>query len=175
VIACLLLGACQTTSVVTSDNRPMPPEPRPAPRVPSGARANAIAMTVGARPADSNGNGFPDRVRVDAYLFSQPHPTPLWQDGSWVFELRPPASPEVPEPEPIAEWRFDAETARERRTRLWAGPGHMFQLDLLEVRGTDVMPIVGATVVGRFEPGDGGAAVHSTGAHTIQLGRNLGS
>ena len=58
-VATFILG-CRTTHVEYGSVRPLPPDPKPAKPVPSGANANAMALAVEGKPADSDGNGYPD-------------------------------------------------------------------------------------------------------------------
>jgi hypothetical protein len=165
------LCACKTEQVRTSDGRPMPPEPHAAPPVPDGALANALVARVGAKPADTDGNGYPDLIQLEAYLFSRPHPSPMHEEGAFVFTLHPGGQSSSPGVAPIAQWRLDA--ARVRDCRMFSpifGPAYAINLSLLEC-GSDQLPLTGADLACRFEPADGRAAVVSERVHWIQLGR----
>lgn len=172
--ASLLLGAClcacMTESVTTSDGRPMPPTPHSAPPVPAGTRATTIAVRVGNRPADTNGNGYPDLIQVEAHLIAQPHPTPLYQDGSFVFALYLEGAASSDDARPIAQWRIGADAVRAARTRSTIGPAYAFRLSLLD-EGTDKLPQIAADLVCRFEPSDGSAPVRAQNVYPVQLGR----
>jgi hypothetical protein len=171
VIAACALSGCQTTAVHTSDGRPMPPDPRPAPRTPTDAVPNAMAMRVGAKPLDTNNNGFPDLIEVESFLFAEPHPTPMFADGTFVFELFLRGQALSDDATPIARWVFTGKDLQ--RSRVLSdlfGPSYRFNLSLFEVGG-DEFPLTGADLTGRFEPGDGGDAVRCRGVRSIQIGR----
>lgn len=170
-VGALALLGCQTTAVRTSDGRPMPPEPRPAPRTPQDAIPNAMAMRVGAKPLDTNNNGFPDLIEVESFLFAQPHPTPMYADGTFVFELFLRGQAMAENATPIARWEFAGDDLQ--RSRVLSdlfGPSYRFNLSLFEVGG-DEFPLTGADLTGRFELGDGADVVRSRGVRSIQIGR----
>jgi hypothetical protein len=169
--ALLLAAGCQTEKVVSSDGRPMPEKPRPAPRVPAGAQPNTMTLVVSPRPEDADGNGYPDRIQVASSLFSVPHPTPMTAEGAFVFTLFRHGEARQPGAEPIAEWRFEADQVRAARGNVLYGTAYRFSLSLLEV-GSDRISPVRADVRGRFEPADGGPVVHSSDeVRLVQLGR----
>ena len=162
----VLGGGCQTTKVHSSDGRAMPPKPQRAPRVPAGAKANRIAMMVGAKPQDSNGNGYPDLIRVTTYLFSEPHPTPIREEGTFVFELYP-AGLTDSEQDLIARWRLGPEELKRAQSVDLPGVCYAFSLGLLEVR-SDALPLMMANLACRFEPADGRAPVRPQSVHALQ-------
>lgn len=167
--ACVLMSGC-STEVTTSDGRPMPPEPKSSPPPPVNAEPNAMALLVGLKPTDSDGNGYPDLLTVQAYLYAKPHPTSLYEPGEFVFELyRQGKSSRTGEP--IASWRFSSAEAEAAQSysRLFER-GYTFKLSLHEA-GTDRLPLTTANLIGRFEPADGDAPVESTGVRVIQIGR----
>jgi hypothetical protein len=173
-VIALPLG-CVTTNVETSDGRPMPPDPSPPPRTPVGAKVNAIALRVGAKPVDTNGNGYPDQISVEAYLFSRPHPTPIYEDGAFVFELYHQGQSDQPNARPISRWRIEGDAlAQSRVIAVPFGPSHAFMLSMLETGG-DQYPLIGADLVCRFEPADGRSAVRIDGVRTLQIGRPGGA
>ncbi|MHC4947837.1 MAG: hypothetical protein ACYTG1_06200 [Planctomycetota bacterium] len=174
VVAILCLpaasGGCETT-VTTSDGRPMPPEPRPAPATPDDARVNAIALRIGAKPTDTDGNGFPDQIAVEAYLFAQPHPTPIFEDGTFVFTLFPAGSSIHGDVAPLARWRIGGADLDRLKTRSpLFGPAYGIRLSLLETGG-DQYPLLGANLTARFEPADGREPIRTGDVYTIQIGR----
>jgi hypothetical protein len=165
-----LLAACQT-SVTTSDGRPSPPEVRPAPPVPAGAQANAMALRVAAKPTDTNGNGYPDLIAAEAYLFSQPHPSPMYEPGAFVFGLYMEGIAFDDGAVPLAEWRIDGDELERRKMRsAMFGIGYGFRLSLLEA-GVDELPVMNANLRCSFEPADGRPPVEPTGVPTLQIGR----
>ncbi|UCD76486.1 MAG: hypothetical protein JSV91_06090 [Phycisphaerales bacterium] len=171
---CLLLSTtigCETTKVQSSDGRPLPPEPRPAPRTPADALANAIALRVGAKPIDTNGNGYPDLIQVEAYLFSEPHPTPTYEDGAFVFTLHHRGQTDRPDALPIAEWRIEGEVLEScKGISSLFGPAYTFGLSLMDAGG-DEYPLCGADLSCRFEPADGRPPVDGKGVRSLQIGR----
>jgi len=172
----LACTGCQTERVSTSDGRPMPPKPRDPPRVPSGAQANAVALLPAAKPQDTNGNGFPDLLLVDAYLFSEPHPSPLHEQGSFVFALYHEGQVDRENAEPIAEWRVEGPALeRCRAVTLW-GRGYSIPLSLLDGSpGGEKFPVIATTLTCRFEPVDGREPIEPRGVYSIQLGSQLAS
>ena len=169
-LAIMLTSGCQT-NVRTNDGRPMPPDPRPAPQTPSEAMANAIALRVGPKPRDTNGNGFPDQIQIEAYLFSEPFPSPIYEQGAFIFELYPTGESTTPDMQPLRAWRVEKEILESSRTRTLYGPGYLLALSLLDDEGSDRYPLIAADLVCRFEPESGGEAVKGSGVYTLQLGR----
>lgn len=129
-----------------------------------------MALLVGVKPSDSDGNSYPDQIAVQAFLYAQPHPTSIHEPGAFVFELYP-AGASTRRNRPLATWRFDAEQVERAQfnSRLFAR-GYGFHLSLLEVGG-DVYPSMTANLVSRFEPADGRPPVESHGVRIIQIGR----
>lgn len=172
IVAAANLTGCQVERVSSSDGRPLPPPPREAPVPPPAAKANQMAFFVGTKPDDTNGNGYPDLIAVTVMLVAAPHPTPIRQDGSFVFMLYEAGSLGQPQAKPLAVWRREGVEIRRAMARALAGPCYQFQLSLLE-SGGDRLLFDSADLVCRFEPADGSAAVQSTGVRTIQLGRKV--
>lgn len=173
------LAACETTST-TSDGRPMPPPLREARRTPDAASVNAMAVMVASKATDSDGNGYPDEIGVEAYLFSRPHPSPKHEDGEFAFALYADGIMVTEAAEPIAVWRRDVAAVRAARMQTRIGPGHSFRLNLMETESqadgagegpTDTYPLMGANLACRFEPADGSAAVESSDVYWVQIGR----
>lgn len=159
----LLLGVagCQTESVVTNDGRPLPPDPRPAPPVPRGAQPNRMILLVGRKPDDSDGNGYPDLIRVETALFAQPHPTSMSYDGAFVFTLYRLGETRQPGAVPLAEWRIAGDEQRDALARAPYGACYRFRLSLLDA-GVDERPVEQADLRGRFEPAGGGPAISAS-------------
>lgn len=169
VAAAIVAGGC-TTTVETSDGRPMPPKPRSSPPVPADAPVNALAMIYGRKPADSNNNGYPDLIPVEVYLFSQPYPRSIHRPGSFEFALYPLGQPITAEAVPMARWQLDEEavTAAQLLSPVF-GLGYGFRLRLLDC-ADDELPLMFATLVCRFAPADGAEMVSSDSQHMVQLG-----
>jgi hypothetical protein len=169
MVAGAALIGCQTTVEQYSNARPLPPMPNAAPPVPAGAKANSMAfLLLGARPRDSDGNGRPDLILVEAYLFSEPFPTPLYESGTFIFDLYAPGQSSIPDAKPARTWRFDPQQVLASHGRSLAGVSHRFSLSLLE-NGGDAMPFRAADLTATFEPADGGPAVRAIGVRTVQL------
>jgi hypothetical protein len=171
--ACVLLWACQTERVTTSDGWPLPPEPRPIPVPPQSLRADRMAFMVGSKPDDTDNNGFPDLIRASVALFSSEHPTALREQGAFVFMLYPQGSTSIAETRPLAEWRIEGEALQSTLAAAQYGPCYQFSLSLLQTPGGDRLPSDRADMVCTFEPADGSEAVHSAGVRTLQVGGRL--
>lgn len=182
LVLVVLLGACTTHRVTTSDGWPLPPPPREAPSPPASAKADRMVFTVGMRPGDSNNNGFPDTILASVQLFARDHPTALQQEGAFVFTLYPQgksggsareaASGGSVGGEAITSWRIEGESPRRAVASTLAGPCYRFELSLLDL-GDDRLPLSAADLVCRFEPRDGSPHVTSDGVRTIQIGRRV--
>ena len=153
----------------------MPAEPHAAPLVPAAAKANAMALRVGAKPVDTDANGYPDLIQAEVYLFSEPHPAPMYDDGAFVFNLYKSGQSTLNNNQPLATWRFGGEELAQARTfsRLF-GRAYTFNLSLLE-SGGDRLPLQGANLTCSFEPAGGSPTVQSTGVYSIQIGSRLAS
>ncbi len=175
--AAVLLGSlplgCQTT-VTTSDGSapaPKPTEPTPPP---TSAKANALAVTFAPKPSDSNGNLLPDTLHITAYLFSRPHPSPLFADGSFhfaIYRMGQSGSADRPGPDPLRTWAFSPEMVARARSASLAGPCHELVLSLLDANGSDVLPVESVDLVAWFQPADGSDAVWLRGVRSVQFPR----
>jgi len=166
----LALAGCETTVEQSSSARPMPSKPVSPPPTPSGAKANSMAMLVlGPKARDSNGNGRADMVMVEVFLFAEPYPAPIFEEGRFVFELQPCAGEQLGDLIPPRVWSFEGEQAMRSRGRAMVGPSHRFTLSLLETGG-DVLPCSKADLTARFEPADGRPAVSAMGVRSVVLG-----
>ncbi len=165
------LGAagCQETRTSSGFHRPMPPKPRPLPRLPADARADALVLNISAAALDTNGNGYADLILTSAHLFDRRYPGAMHEDGAFVFLLYGGGDAARPGSQPIHEWRIEDEALRRSYTRSAFGAGHRFRLSLLD-GGTDTLPIVTADIVCRFEPADGRPPVYPGEISSIQMG-----
>lgn len=162
---------CETTRQ-TSDGRPMPPTPRDAPTTPLAAPINAMAVVLGPKPADTNGNLRPDLIQIEAYLFARPHPTPVWRGGTFEFAIFPPGqagSPDQPGPEPLRTWTFEAERLLALRSRTLIGESYTIGLSLLENGASDNLGMASVDLLATWRPSDGGPPVFIQGVRTISL------
>lgn len=165
------LPACQTT-VTTSDGSAPAPKPVEPIAPPKAARPNALAVTFAPKPADSNGNMLPDTLHITAYLFSRPHPTPMFADGSFhfaIYRLGESGTPEKQGPNPLRTWSFDPALVAQSRSASLAGPCHEFVLSLLDAGGSDVLPVESVDLVSWFQPKDGGETVWLRGVRSVQF------
>ncbi|MHC4107886.1 MAG: hypothetical protein ACYSTY_07365 [Planctomycetota bacterium] len=166
-----VLGAagCQETRMTSGFHRPMPPKPRPLPRVPADARADALVLNISAAPLDTNGNGYADLILASAHLFDRRYPSAMHEDGAFVFLLYGGGDVARPGSQPIREWRIDDEVLRQSHVRSAFGDGYRFRLSLLE-GGTDTLPIAAADIACRFEPADGRPPIYPSEISSIQMG-----
>ena len=174
-LATIAVAGCRTTVISTSDGRPMPPEPRPAPEVPADAEVNAMAMFVSTKAMDSNGNGYPDVINAEVFLFSKPHPSPMYEEGRFIFALYPVGENIPDDPPIIAAWHMGAEAVRDARFETTMMKGHAFRLcmldaDILAPFG-DRYPLMSANLQCRFEPSTGTEAVETVEVYWIQIGK----
>jgi hypothetical protein len=168
----VLLCACQTERVTTSDGWRMPPEPRAAPTPPATLRADRMLFTVGSKPDDTNNNGFPDAIQVSVALFSSQHPTALLQEGAFAITMYRQGEYGTSSARPMFEWKLSPAQLQGAQSRSYVGPCYWFHVSLLDM-GTDRLPLERADLVCRFDPADGGAAVLSDGVRSIQIGRRM--
>jgi len=168
-IALLAPIGCVSEVVDTTTARPMPPEPRPAPVTPSTARANRLGlMLMGPKPIDTDGNGRPDTIPIEVFLIAEPHPTPIFEDGAFVFDLYALGEAGDKSVPPIASWRFEGEALVQHQGRGMIGPAYRFALSLLEQGGDDLgLPAV--DLVATFHPADGRRPIKSSGVRTLQM------
>jgi hypothetical protein len=170
-----VLSGCESR-VVTSDGRPLPPDPRPLPPPPVQVKAAWMTVRLGTKAVDDrNGNGYPEIIPVETYLFSPQYPEgTIHEAGAFVFMLYVAGRTGAAGAEALAQWRFDGEALeRAKMYHPLFGLGYAFRLDLLEAGG-DEYPLLQASLVCRFEPADGREAIGSSDSYPIQIGRRLG-
>lgn len=174
VSAIIVIPVGCSTERVTSDGRPMPPAPRAAPATPKDSQSNALAMLVGFKAVDTNGNNYPDLITVQTYLYAKPHPTSMYEDGTFVFELYKSGGNSRNE-QPLLTWRYEkADVDQAKMYSHLFERGYTFKLSLLD-HGSDQLPLTAGNLIGRFEPADGREPIRCVGVRTIQLGRTGGS
>lgn len=177
-VAILILTSvvsCKTSSVTSSDGRPLPPVPHEAAPAPAGAQANTMAFFVSSKPDDSNGNGFPDLIKVTVALFAQPHPTAVQasQGGSFVFTLFPQGQTGLPGVKELGMWSLEGDAVTRALARAQYGPCYQFRLSLLESAGGEFLQLDRADLVCRYVPPGEAQVVRSDGVRTIQVGRRM--
>lgn len=169
ICALVALPACQTTVISSSSGRPMPPPPRAAPPTPDSAVPQRMMLVVAPICDDTDGNGFPDLIKVEAALFAPPYPTAMEARGAFVFSLYRKGSPRSAPP--LAEWRFDDETVTAAQARTIYGVCYRLSLSLLDALGTDRLPPMPTDLRGRYEPSAGGTPVRSSDElRPVQIG-----
>lgn len=152
VLAAALAG-CVVDNVESSSGRPLPPEPRRVAPAPTTSRINAISLLKGQMPADTTGNGFPNRLDVAVYLFSRPYPVPRHAEGTLVFTYYPVGSfdpVQGPAKPALAQWRFDAAVLASAAIDDVIGPGYALALDLGSI-GLSRLDAQAADLVVEFE------------------------
>ncbi len=172
--ACMLHGAACETKITTSDGTAPVRKPTAIPMVPAGAKPNAMAVTFGPKPADSDGNLLPDSLHITAYLFSKPHPAPLFCAGTFhfsIYRMGQASSVETAGGEPLRAWVMSAEAAQAARSVALAGPCYEFTLSLLSNHGSDALPVESVDLVAWFEPSDASGRVWLRGVRSVQFSR----
>lgn len=170
--AAIAFGIGCETSRQTSDGRPMPPTPRDAPTTPTAAPINAMAVVLGPKPGDTNGNLRPDLIQIEVYLFARPHPTPVWRDGTFEFTIFPSGqagSPDQPNPEPLRSWTFEPDRLLALRSRTLIGESYTIGLSLLENGASDNLGVASVDLLATWRPADGGPPVFIQGVRTVSL------
>lgn len=168
-VAVTLLG-CQTSRTIVYQ-RPLPPKPRKAQPPPPDAKTNAVVLTLGAAPRDTNGNGYPDMIHATTHLFDRRYAPPLHEDGSFVFELYAPG--ESATGEPLHSWLYEGDDVLIARGLSGFGFCYRFRLSLLDSGGTDQLGVSMADMVCRFVPAEADASTVNSEATTLQMGRVL--
>lgn len=163
-----LLGGCETT-VETSDGRPMPPPPRAAPDTPDAAPINAIALVLGPKPIDSNGNLRPDMIQIEAYLFSRPYPSPMHRDGTFEFEIYRVGGMGRAGEKPLRRWVVPPERVAAMRAKSLVGPSYSIGISLLDGGATDQIGEQSVDLIAYFTPADGGERIMSMGVRTVSM------
>ncbi|HMN96284.1 MAG TPA: hypothetical protein PKC43_08230 [Phycisphaerales bacterium] len=175
LLAMVALGGCETTVEQSNTVRPMPAKPTPPPPTPAGALANNfVLLLLTPKAIDSDGDGRPDTMGVECYLFAEPFPSSLWESGTFVFALHRPGESGVAGSRPLAEWRFGPEIAAAARARTLIGVCYRFALNLAEAdRGAETgrtdIGLPSADLTGRFEPADGRGVIRTTGVRAVQF------
>ena len=171
--AALCMSSCQTT-VTTSDGTAPAPKPTDGPVTPAGTVPNAIAVTFAPKPADTNGNMFPDTLHITAYLFARPHPAPLFADGAFhfsIYRMGESGTTERVGENPLRTWAFDADAVTGARSVALVGPCYEFELSLLVGSGSDNLPVESVDLIAWFEPRAGGERVWLRGVRSVQFSK----
>ncbi len=172
VLVCAMLASCQTSSVISSDGRPLPPAPKSVAAAPASAQVERMVFMVGGKPEDTDRNGYPDLIRATVGLFSRSYPMALRQEGDFVFELYPRGLALDPETSPLMTWHITADEVERSFAEARWGPSYHFRLSLLD-RGPrgDEYELTAADLRATFIPSDGGRPIRNDGVRSIQIGR----
>ncbi|MDZ4756372.1 MAG: hypothetical protein SGJ11_17995 [Phycisphaerae bacterium] len=168
---CTTLCACETT-VETSDGRRMPPPPHAGPVTPESAPLNAIALMMGPKPLDTDGNSRPDTIQLEAYLFARPYPAPQFRSGTFEFAIYRTGEagpPDQPAEGAIRTWTLPADQLEGVRSRSLIGACYAISISLLENGGTDAIGTHAVDLTARFFPSDGGAPVSASGVQSLSM------
>lgn len=168
--ATTLLAGCASQTVTTSDGRPMPPKPRAVEPPPPGSPVERMMLVVGQNVQDTDGNGYPDTLMASVGLFTEPATVAIPADGSFVFTLYRQGEANLRDVRPVAQWRFDAETAATRVARKPWGTGYDFELNLL-AQGGDRMKSTACDLRGTFVRADGTSVQSSNEVRPVRVGR----
>jgi hypothetical protein len=180
-------SGCQTDKVTTSDGSPPRQKPNAPPITPAGAKVNRMALFVGQKPDDTNGNGYPDLINVTVMLFSSPHPTAILEPGAFTFTLYPQGKMSEPNVRPLSIWKMEGDAVTRAQSMALGGPCYQFRLSMLDPASvppsndgsgqmsaaTDKIALEEADLVCRFVPADGSPPVNCDGVRTIQIGRRV--
>lgn len=177
LIAIFVLAGCETAQ---GPSAPTPPRPRPSTRpepkvVPlrQAMYADQMAIMVGAKPRDTDADGYPDMIDVTALLMKGRRGDLVLVPGSFEFELQP---LQQSTDQPWRVWAFDEEqTAAAAGPTVFDLPGYSFTLDL-RATGGDRMPATAANVTGRFQAQAGGPVLEATpDQRIVQIGKGPSS
>lgn len=165
----LSLSGCETTVVQGSNVRPMPPRPTAAPVTPPSAAVNNVALLLlSPKARDTDGNGLPDTIDVEVYLFAEPFPAPVFAEGEFIFRLSPAGTSTDRAAPALREWRFSGDVNLAARTRALAGPCYRFALSLLADGGSE-LNVSTADLTLIFQAVGDRPPVHASGVRTVQL------
>ncbi|MBT4767788.1 MAG: hypothetical protein HOO04_05455 [Phycisphaerae bacterium] len=176
VIVLLYLVVCASgcESLMGPSSQPAErPKPslRPKPKTVAlrrAATADRLIIMVGANPRDTDADGYPDMLDINAMLFEGRAGEPVLVDGSFDFELEP--LDESIE-RPWRTWHIDAaKAAGGAGPTLFDLPGYALTLDLRQNGGDGMAPIA-ANLTGTFTPLNGGRTITCVpGQRVVQLG-----
>lgn len=167
-VAALAACACETV-VETSDGHPMPPPPRDGLATPNEAPINAMALILGPKPVDTNGNLIPDTIQIEAYLFSRPYPSPRYSDGTFEFEIYKVGGKARPGEKPIRAWKIPPERLAGMRGKSLVGLNYSIGISLLEDGGSDVIGEQSVDLIAYFTPTGSTERVPSMGVRTVSM------
>ncbi len=168
----LLTALCALPGCVTeyeAGQEPLSPQPAEIPSQPQSLVINRIAFHPTLYARDMNGNGMGDRLDATVYLWSEPYPFPLHEDGTLTISLYRVGDYSNPEALPLREWVFPPEKLRAARAKALPGPCYYIEVSLLDEdhRAGDNLNIESADFVAQFvQPG---RKVITSGLSTVHL------
>lgn len=165
-LACAV--GCETT-VETSDGRPMPPAPTEGMETPDEARINAMALVLGPKPIDTNGNLRPDTIQIEAYLFSRPYPNPRHCDGTFEFEIYRVGGMGREAEKPLRSWSIPPDRLAGMRGRSLVGLNYSIGISLLEGGGSDLIGEQSVDLIAYFTPIGSSERIPSRGVQTLSM------
>lgn len=170
-VALALAGCAREVVGSTMTTRPLPRDPVPGPVTPASAEPSRMVFAVGSKPEDTDGNSFPDRIDATVMLFSPPHPSPIFVDGTFEIMLYPNGTSQREGATPIAAWTISGEALERAKFTTTIGPQYRLSLSLFDA-GTDRFALALADLTCTFIPSSGGPNVTSDGVRSIQIGRS---
>ncbi len=166
----LLLLGCGTDDTLSTGSVPAPPRPDPikAPQTPEDAPITNLVVLSTTALQDLDGSGLPTQLPFAAYLYAEPYPSPKWTDGTFELSLYPEStleSRDLPDIEPLAVWRWDAQAGLSARSENLVGPYYRFRIDLtdrLPKRPPGIPAYRGYDFLVTFTSSNGGEPIHSS-------------
>ncbi len=151
----LVMVGCETT--------PEKAAPAPIGSPPQDLQLQRVLISTDI-PLDEDANGYPDTLRIFAYLFGDQnqYPLPVHAPGNFEFMLR------NPQGEAIAHWDLDDATTSAARRKNVVGAVYVFVLDL-RTASSDRLPLDTYLLDGTFE---GLGQRVSANPLRVQLGRD---
>jgi hypothetical protein len=162
------LFGCETTTE-TSDGRRMPPPPREGMVTPDEAPINAMALVLGPKPLDTDGNLLPDTIQIEAYLFSRPFPNPMHRDGTFEFAIYRSGGAGRTGEKPLRVWTISPERLAGMRGKSLVGPSFSIGISLLEDGATDRIGEQSVDLMAHFTEVGSTERVPSMGVRSVSL------
>lgn len=168
-LSALALGPAGCVTEYEDGQAPLSPQPATIPSQPSSLLVNRLAFHPTLYARDMNGNGMGDRLDATIYLWSEPYPYPLHEDGTLTISMYRVGDYADPQTQPLREWVFTPEQMRAARTRALPGPCYYIEVSLLDDdhRAGDDLRIESADLVARFT--QAGRKPITSGLSTVHL------
>lgn len=135
-------------------------------------RPNRMALIVGPKAEDIEGDGQADLISVSVILFKEPRPEPVIITGTFEFEAVPLKQNDSTSMPPL-KWRFDeAQTHAAEGPTMFGFPGYRFRLDVRQVR-QGRLPSQVVNIKAMFHPSSGGPPIHCVpDQRLVRVGEN---